>query len=83
MTNVSEQLLLVYETNVRGPFLNLIAGGKGSLVSQKKLSQEKHLRQASDGQVHQDHLPGKRCSKSQRCIEPGLWISVVQELMGD
>ena len=61
-----------------GPFQNLIAGGTRSLVRQR--SQEKHLCQLGIGLLRQDHLPAKRCSRSQRCVKPGLRVSVMQGL---
>ncbi len=48
-----------------GPFQNLIAGGTRSLERQR--NQEKHLCQLGIGLLRQDHLPAKRCSRSQRC----------------
>ncbi len=61
-----------------GSFQNLIAGDTRSLVRQK--SQEKYLCQPYIGLLHQDHLPAKRCSRLQRCVKPGLWISVMYGL---
>ena len=68
-------------SNIRqmsGPFQNPIAGGIISLVRQR--SQEKHLCQSGIYFLHQDHLPAKRWSKSQRCVKLGLRISVMQWL---
>ncbi len=61
-----------------GPFQNLIAGGTRSLV--RKRSQEKHLCQLVTCLLCQDHLPAKRCSRSQICVKPELRVSVRQEL---
>ena len=61
-----------------GSFQNLTAGGTRSLVRQR--SQEKHLRQPGIGLLRQDHLPAKKCSRSQRCVKPGLRVSVMQGL---
>ena len=60
------------------PFQNLIADGLGPLGRNR--SQEKCLCQESIGLLHQGHLPAKRCSRSQRCVKPGLRISVMQGL---
>ena len=63
-----------------GPFQNPIADGLGHLVRNR--SQEKCLcqQQQSIGLLHQGHLLAKRCSRSQRCVKPGLRISVMQGL---
>ncbi len=53
-----------------GPFQNLIASGTRSLVRIR--NQEKHLRQVGISLLHQDHPLAKRCSRSQRCVKPGL-----------
>ena len=59
-------------------FLNLVAGGTRSLVRQR--SQENHLCQLGIGLLRQDHFPAMRCSRLQRCLKPGLRVSVMQVL---